>query len=113
MHFSSNKSNHSQGYCEIEVNLVPSLDFWTLPSENIIIVLPVDPVQEKDVHKVKNYTFSIAFLTLFKSRVHLVAVSKEVLEDVWDLDLSFSETDDFIQLVHMKAGNESPVTGGV
>ncbi|XP_014396175.1 PREDICTED: UPF0061 protein ETA_18310-like isoform X4 [Myotis brandtii] len=65
-------------------------------------VLPVDPVKENYIRKVKNCVFSIAFPTPFKSRVHLVAVSKEVLEDILDLDLSVSETDDFIQLVSGK-----------
>lgn len=60
MYFSSNKSNLGQRYCEIEVNLAQSLDFWTLSSENIITV---DSVQEKDAHKVKTCTFSIVFLT--------------------------------------------------
>lgn len=41
--------------CETEVNLAQSLDFWTLSSENIITA---DSIQEKDAHKVKNYTFS-------------------------------------------------------
>ncbi|KAM8959438.1 LOW QUALITY PROTEIN: protein adenylyltransferase SelO-like [Lycaon pictus] len=63
-------------------------------------VLPVDPVKENYVRKVKNFSlFSIAFPTPFRSRVRLVAVSKAVLEDILDLDLSVSETDDFIQLV--------------
>ncbi|XP_065775212.1 protein adenylyltransferase SelO-like [Muntiacus reevesi] len=62
-------------------------------------VLPTDPVKENNVHKVKNCVFSIAFSTPFQSRVRLVAVSKEVLEYILDLDLSVSETDDFIQLV--------------
>ncbi|XP_060149184.1 protein adenylyltransferase SelO-like isoform X1 [Globicephala melas] len=95
----SNKSNPEQGYCEREVRLASSLDFWTLSSENLIAVLPIDPVKENYVRKVKNCVFSIAFPTPFKSRVHLVAVSKQVLEDILDLDLSVSETDDFIQLV--------------
>ncbi|XP_059517190.1 protein adenylyltransferase SelO-like isoform X5 [Myotis daubentonii] len=98
----SNKSNQEQGYCEAEARLALSLDFWTLSSENLIAVLPVDPVKENYVRKVKNCVFSIAFPTPFKSRVHLVAVSKEVLEDILDLDLSVSETDDFIQLVSGK-----------
>ncbi|XP_055283864.1 protein adenylyltransferase SelO-like isoform X2 [Moschus berezovskii] len=62
-------------------------------------LLPTDPVRENYVRKVKNCVFSIAFPTPFQSRVRLVAVSKEVLEDILDLDLSVSETDDFIQLV--------------
>ncbi|XP_045443713.1 protein adenylyltransferase SelO isoform X4 [Pipistrellus kuhlii] len=101
-HHFSNKSNREQGYCEAEARLASSLDFWTLSSENLIAVLPVDPVKENYVRKVKNCVFSIAFPTPFKSRVHLVAVSKEVLEDILDLDLSVSETDDFIQLVSGK-----------
>ncbi|TEA26086.1 hypothetical protein DBR06_SOUSAS2210059 [Sousa chinensis] len=99
LHLYSNKSNPEQGYCEREVRLASSLDFWTLSSENLIAVLPIDPVKENYVRKVKNCVFSIAFPTPFKSRVHLVAVSKQVLEDILDLDLSVSETDDFIQLV--------------
>ncbi|XP_039076437.1 protein adenylyltransferase SelO-like isoform X1 [Hyaena hyaena] len=99
LHLSRNKSNHELGYCEAEAKLASSLDFWTLSSENLLAVLPVDPVKENYVRKVKNCIFSIAFPTPLKSRVRLVAVSKEVLEDILDLDLSVSETDDFIQLV--------------
>ncbi|XP_030898030.1 uncharacterized protein LOC102730594 [Leptonychotes weddellii] len=98
-HLSSNVSHYELGSCEAEAKLALSLDFWTLSSENLIAVLPVDPVKENYVRKVKNCIFSIAFPTPFKSRVRLVAVSKEVLEDILDLDFSVSETDDFIQLV--------------
>ncbi|OWK07237.1 hypothetical protein Celaphus_00017195 [Cervus elaphus hippelaphus] len=80
MHFPSNKSNLGQRYCEIEVNLAQSLDFWTLSSENIITV---DSIQEKDAHK-------------------------EVPEDMLDLDLSVSETDDFIQLVAVTSSKAIP-----
>ncbi|GAB5573355.1 protein adenylyltransferase SelO-like isoform X1 [Prionailurus iriomotensis] len=81
-------------------------------------VLPVDPVKENYVRKVKNCIFSIAIPTPLKSRVRLVAVSKEnilfgrrgeVLEDILDLDLSVSETDDFIQLV----SGEKIVSGSI
>ncbi|XP_008055358.1 uncharacterized protein LOC103259505 [Carlito syrichta] len=99
LHLSSNWSNYGQGYCETEAKLARSLDFWTLSSEHLIAVLPVDLVKENYVRKVENSIFSIAFPTPFKSRVRLVAVSKEVLEDLLDLDLSVSKTDDFIQLV--------------
>ncbi|XP_006871746.1 PREDICTED: selenoprotein O-like [Chrysochloris asiatica] len=99
IHLSYNKSNQDQSYCEKEFKLASSFDFWTLSSENLIAVLPVDPVKENYVRKVKNCIFSIAFPTPFKSRTHLVAVSKEVLEDILDLDLSVSKTDDFIQFV--------------
>lgn len=99
LHLFSNTSNQEQGYCEAEARLASSLDFWTLSSKNLIAVLPIDPVKENYVRKVKNCIFSIALPTPFKSRVHLVAVSKEVLEDILDLDLSVSETEDFVQLV--------------
>ncbi|XP_054551155.1 protein adenylyltransferase SelO-like [Talpa occidentalis] len=99
LYLASNKSNYGQGYCEIEASLASSLSSWTLSSEHLLAVLPVDPVKENYVRKVKNCIFSIAFPTSFKSRVRLVAVSKEVLEDILDLDLSVSETDDFLQLV--------------
>ncbi|XP_011369325.1 uncharacterized protein LOC105299339, partial [Pteropus vampyrus] len=99
LHLFNNKSSQEHSYCETEVRLASSLDFWTLSSENLIAVLPVDPVKENYVRKVRNCIFSIAFPTPFKSRVRLVAVSKEVLEDILDLDLSISETDAFIQLV--------------
>ncbi|XP_068843619.1 protein adenylyltransferase SelO-like isoform X3 [Capricornis sumatraensis] len=99
LHLSRNRSNPEQGYCERGARLVSSLDFWTLSSENLIAVLPTDPVKENYVRKVKNCVFSVAFPTPFQSRVRLVAVSKEVLEDILDLDVSVSETDDFIQLV--------------
>ncbi|XP_045391168.1 protein adenylyltransferase SelO-like isoform X6 [Lemur catta] len=102
LHPSSNESSHVQGYCETEATLASSLDFWTVSSDNLIAVLPVDPVKENYVRKVKNCIFSIAFPTPFKSRVRLVAVSKEVLEDILDLDSSVSKTDDFIQLVSGK-----------
>ncbi|KAF3815834.1 hypothetical protein GH733_016205, partial [Mirounga leonina] len=108
-HLSSNVSHYELGSCETEAKLALSLDFWTLSSENLIAVLPVDPVKENYVRKVKNCIFSIAFPTPFKSRVRLVAVSKEVLEDILDLDLSVSETDDFIQL----ASGEKIVFGSV
>ncbi|XP_059039872.1 protein adenylyltransferase SelO-like isoform X3 [Mustela lutreola] len=102
VHLSSNESNRRLDYCETEAKLALSLDFWTLSSENLIAVFPVDPVKENYVRKVKNCIFSVAFPTPFKSRVRLVAVSKEVLEDILDLDLRVSETDDFIQLVSGK-----------
>uniref|UniRef100_A0ABI7YMQ5 Selenoprotein O n=1 Tax=Felis catus TaxID=9685 RepID=A0ABI7YMQ5_FELCA len=106
---SRNKSKHELGYCETKAKLALSLDFWTLSSENLLAVLPVDPVKENYVRKVKNCIFSIAVPTPLKSRVRLVAVSKEVLEDILDLDLSVSETDDFIQLV----SGEKIVSGSI
>ncbi|XP_059585079.1 protein adenylyltransferase SelO isoform X2 [Alligator mississippiensis] len=61
--------------------------------------LPVDPVQENYVRQVRDCIFSVAYPTPFKSRVLLVAISKVVLEEILDLDVSVTETDDFLQLV--------------
>ncbi|XP_058153778.1 protein adenylyltransferase SelO isoform X2 [Dasypus novemcinctus] len=94
-----NESVHRPGSCETQARLAASFDFWTLSSEYLIDVLPIDPVKENYVRKVKNCIFSVVFPTPLKSRVRLVAVTKEVLEDILDLDLSVSETNDFIQLV--------------
>ncbi|XP_025061931.1 uncharacterized protein LOC102383456 isoform X4 [Alligator sinensis] len=61
--------------------------------------LPVDPIQENYVRQVRDCIFSVAYPTPFKSRVLLVAVSKVVLEEILDLDVSITETDDFLQFV--------------
>lgn len=61
MHLFLKTSNHSQGYCEIQVKLASSLDFWTLPSENLIVLLPAEPIKANYVQNVKNYLLKIAF----------------------------------------------------
>ncbi|KAF4023163.1 hypothetical protein G4228_015614, partial [Cervus hanglu yarkandensis] len=73
LHLSRNRSNPEQGCCERGARLASSLDFWTLSSEN--------------------------FIDISWSTVLPTDPVKEVLEDILDLDLSVSETDDFIQLV--------------
>ncbi|XP_007665947.2 protein adenylyltransferase SelO isoform X1 [Ornithorhynchus anatinus] len=91
------KLNSSHGYCEKKMKMV-SFDAWSLSTEKLGI-LPIDPIGENYVREVKHCIFSIVYPTPFQSRVHLAAVSKEVLEDILDLDVSISKTDDFIQLV--------------
>ncbi|KAG6934256.1 hypothetical protein G0U57_017359 [Chelydra serpentina] len=72
---------------------------WSLSSQSLIATLPVDTIPENSIRKVRNCIFSVAYPTPFISRVLLVAVSKEVLEGILDLDVSVKETDDFLQLV--------------
>ncbi|KAJ7396137.1 selenoprotein O [Pitangus sulphuratus] len=60
---------------------------------------PVDVIQENYVRNVRNCIFSIVYPTPFKSRVRLVAVSKEVLENILDLDISVKGTSDFLEFV--------------
>uniref|UniRef100_A0A8C4YMY2 Selenoprotein O n=1 Tax=Gopherus evgoodei TaxID=1825980 RepID=A0A8C4YMY2_9SAUR len=62
-------------------------------------MLPVDTIPENSIRKVRDCIFSVAYPTPFISRVLLVAVSKDVLEGILDLDVSVKETDDFLQLV--------------
>ncbi|XP_043821633.1 protein adenylyltransferase SelO-like isoform X2 [Dromiciops gliroides] len=99
----------SSGLCERKTQLATSLGSWSLSSESLVGIFPVDPVYENYVRKVRNCIFSIVYPTPFKSRIHLVAVSKDVLEDILDLDLSVSKTHDFIQLV----SGEKIVSGSI
>ncbi|XP_043397298.1 protein adenylyltransferase SelO isoform X6 [Chelonia mydas] len=94
----SNKSNLDQGYCERK-RKTNSLSMWSLSSESLIDTLPVDTIPENSIRKVRDCIFSVAYPTPFISRVLLVAVSKDVLEGILDLDVSVKQTDDFLQLV--------------
>ncbi|XP_062423585.1 protein adenylyltransferase SelO-like [Rhea pennata] len=72
---------------------------WSLSSESLLDSFPIDPIQENYVRNVRNCIFSVAYPTPFKSRVLLVAVSKEVLENILDLDISVKEKADFLQFI--------------
>uniref|UniRef100_A0A6G1R435 Selenoprotein O n=1 Tax=Hypotaenidia okinawae TaxID=2861861 RepID=A0A6G1R435_9GRUI len=72
---------------------------WPLSSESLLDPFPIDVIQENYVRNVRNCIFSVVHPTPFKSRVHLVAVSKEVLENILDLDISVKGTSDFLQFV--------------
>uniref|UniRef100_A0A452IJ62 Selenoprotein O n=1 Tax=Gopherus agassizii TaxID=38772 RepID=A0A452IJ62_9SAUR len=98
VHPFSNKSNLDQGYCERK-RKANSFSTWSLSSESLIAMLPVDTIPENSIRKVRDCIFSVAYPTPFISRVLLVAVSKDVLEGILDLDVSVKETDDFLQLV--------------
>ncbi|XP_077158836.1 protein nucleotidyltransferase YdiU-like isoform X6 [Paroedura picta] len=105
-HHYINKSDLDQGYCERKRKL-SSLGGWRLSTEELtgavscqcIAALPIDPIEKNYVRQVRDAIFSIVQPTPFKSRVLLVAVSEEVLEDILDLDVSASGTEDFLQLV--------------
>ncbi|XP_042657927.1 protein adenylyltransferase SelO isoform X2 [Tyto alba] len=72
---------------------------WTLSSGSLLDPFPVDAIQENYVRNVRNCIFSVVYPTPFKSRVRLVAVSKEVLENILDLDIAVKGTSDFLQFV--------------
>ncbi|XP_066485127.1 protein adenylyltransferase SelO-like isoform X2 [Tiliqua scincoides] len=93
-----NTSNLHQDYCERKRKL-PNFVGWRLSTEKLTATLPIDNIQENYVREVQNSIFSVVYPTPLKSRVLLVAVSKEVLEDILDLDFSVSETEEFLHLV--------------
>uniref|UniRef100_A0A2D4LU69 Selenoprotein O n=1 Tax=Micrurus spixii TaxID=129469 RepID=A0A2D4LU69_9SAUR len=93
-----NASTLDQDYCEKKLKLT-TLDEWKLSTEMFTATLPIDHIQENYVREVQDCIFSVGYPTPFKSRVLLVAVSEEVLEEILDLDMSASSSDDFLQLV--------------
>ncbi|CAI5788900.1 Selenoprotein O [Podarcis lilfordi] len=93
-----NKSSWDQDYCERK-RKVSHFGGWRLSTEKFTATLPIDHIQENYIREVRDVIFSFVYPTPFKSRVLLVAVSKEVLEDILDLDMSISDSEDFIQLV--------------
>ncbi|XP_031969868.1 uncharacterized protein LOC116446260 isoform X3 [Corvus moneduloides] len=72
---------------------------WALSSDSLLDPFPVDVIQENYVRNVKNCIFSIVYPTPFKSRVRLVAVSEDVLENILDLDVSVKGLSDFLEFV--------------
>ncbi|XP_048150359.1 protein adenylyltransferase SelO-like isoform X1 [Corvus hawaiiensis] len=72
---------------------------WALSSDSLLDPFPVDVIQENYVRNVRNCIFSIVYPTPFKSRVRLVAVSEDVLENILDLDVSVKGSSDFLEFV--------------
>ncbi|KAM9287706.1 LOW QUALITY PROTEIN: protein adenylyltransferase SelO-like [Cariama cristata] len=93
-----NASHPEPGHCQRQRGAA-ELCAWPLSSDSLLDRFPIDVVQENYVRNVRNCIFSIVYPTPFKSRVRLVAVSKEVLENILDLDLSVKGTSDFLQFV--------------
>ncbi|KAI6074491.1 Selenoprotein O [Aix galericulata] len=75
------------------------LGLWGLSSASLVDSFPVDPIQENYVRNVKNCIFSVVYPTPFKSKVLLVAVSEDVIENILDLHISVQGTSDFLQFV--------------
>ncbi|XP_027306414.2 protein adenylyltransferase SelO isoform X2 [Anas platyrhynchos] len=75
------------------------LSLWGLSSDSLIDSFPIDPIQENYVRNVRNCIFSVVYPTPFKSKVLLVAVSEDVIENILDLHISVQGTSDFLQFV--------------
>uniref|UniRef100_A0A8D0C6Y6 Selenoprotein O n=1 Tax=Salvator merianae TaxID=96440 RepID=A0A8D0C6Y6_SALMN len=98
VHYYINESNLDQNYCERK-RKADNFDDWRLSTEKYTAVFPVDHIQENYVREVRNAVFSVVYPTPFKSRTLLITVSKEVLEDILDLNASVSESEDFLDFV--------------
>ncbi|CAM9231154.1 unnamed protein product [Bubo scandiacus] len=93
-----NASHPEPGHCPRRRGAA-ELRAWRLSSGSLRDSFPVDVIQENYVRNVRNCIFSIVYPTPFKSRVRLVAVSEEILENILDLDRSVKGTSDFLQFV--------------
>ncbi|KAG8573643.1 hypothetical protein GDO81_012479 [Engystomops pustulosus] len=78
---------------------VSCMGLWSPTLDDDLAKLPIDAIKANYVRKVKGCIFSQTFPTPFVSAVHLVAVSEDVVENLLDLDISVSHTDDFLQFV--------------
>ncbi|XP_053569885.1 protein adenylyltransferase SelO, mitochondrial isoform X2 [Bombina bombina] len=97
-HTSLTNISNSSGICHRKMK-VPSLELWSISSEDVLAELPVDAVRENDVRKVQNCIFSAVYPTPFISSVQLIAASEDVLENLLDLDISVTKSNIFLQFV--------------
>ncbi|XP_062898468.1 protein adenylyltransferase SelO-like [Mobula hypostoma] len=97
-HFYSLKGHDTSGYNKVD-HKRSSMDGWNLTSQKLLDSFPLDPIRQNYVRQVRKCIFSAVEPTPFKSVVTLVAVSKEVVEDILDLDASITVTKEFIQFV--------------
>ncbi|KAL7887681.1 hypothetical protein AOLI_G00054020 [Acnodon oligacanthus] len=70
-----------------------------ITASRLVDSLPLDEVKDNFVRTVKRCIFSQSQPTPLKGAVHLAAVSKDVLEDIMDLDESVILNTDFVQFL--------------
>uniref|UniRef100_A0A3Q0QXK8 Selenoprotein O n=1 Tax=Amphilophus citrinellus TaxID=61819 RepID=A0A3Q0QXK8_AMPCI len=71
----------------------------SLEYSELIEALPVDKVDGNFVRTVKNCIFSKSIPTPLKGPLRLAAVSKDAIEGILDLDMSVTQSDDFLHYV--------------
>ncbi|RXM96826.1 Selenoprotein O [Acipenser ruthenus] len=98
-HFYINTTKKNNLSCSKTTENLHSLDVLEISSKRLLAAFPLDPVRENSVRTVKNCVFSVAQPTPLKGPLKVAAVSKEVLEDILDWDVSAAETDDFIHFL--------------
>uniref|UniRef100_A0A8D2ZYK2 Selenoprotein O n=1 Tax=Scophthalmus maximus TaxID=52904 RepID=A0A8D2ZYK2_SCOMX len=76
--------------------LVRDLDQFRVSCKKLIEEFPVDEVDGNFVRTVKNCIFSKSTPTPLKGPLRLAAVSKEVIEGIFDLDVAVTQSEDFL-----------------
>lgn len=89
---------NSSEHCVIK-SKVSSMNLWSVSAEDVLGELPIDPIEENYLRKVKDCIFSYVYPTPFASEVQLVAFSEDLLEGLLDLDSSVTTSMDFLQFV--------------
>lgn len=77
-------------------SLIHDLDQFRVSCKKLTEALPVDMVDGNFVRTVKNYIFSKSIPTPLKGPLRLAAVSKDAIERILDLDMSVTQSDDFL-----------------
>ncbi|KAM7369696.1 hypothetical protein PAMP_011000 [Pampus punctatissimus] len=77
-------------------NLIHDLDQFRVSCKKLIEAFPIDEVDGNFVRTVKNCIFSKSIPTPLKGPLRLAAVSKDVIEEILDLDAAVTQSDDFL-----------------
>nr|XP_046227358.1 protein adenylyltransferase SelO-like isoform X1 [Scatophagus argus] len=77
-------------------NLIQSLDKFSVSCKKLIEALPVDEVDGNFVRTVKNCIFSKSIPTPLKIPLRLAAVSKDVIEEILNVDMAVTQSDEFL-----------------
>ncbi|XP_029384769.1 uncharacterized protein LOC115060800 [Echeneis naucrates] len=77
-------------------NLIQDLDQFRVSCKKLTEAFPIDQVDGNFVRTVKNCVFSKSFPTPLRGPLRLAAVSKDVIEGILDLDLTVTQSEDFL-----------------
>uniref|UniRef100_A0A3P8SP37 Selenoprotein O n=1 Tax=Amphiprion percula TaxID=161767 RepID=A0A3P8SP37_AMPPE len=80
-------------------HLLHDLDQFKVSCRKLIESFPLDEVDGNFVRTVKNCLFSKCIPTPLKGPLRLAAVSKDVIEEILDLDMAVTQSEDFLRYV--------------
>ncbi|KAM3593455.1 uncharacterized protein V6R79_013326 [Siganus canaliculatus] len=78
-------------------NLIQDLDQFSVSCQKLLEAFPVDEADGNFVRTVKNCIFSKSIPTPLKGPLRLAAVSKNVIEEILNLDMAVTKSDEFLQ----------------